>query len=87
MTFLLAGHETTGVTVSWTLYYLSENQEVQDKLRKEIVKEFPDKNFVPTFEQINSLEYLNAVCKEILRFVPPSMKKKKSLPNNNDFYD
>ena len=49
---------------------------IQDKLRKEIVKEFPDKNFIPTFEQIHSLEYLNAVCKEILRVVPPGMKKK-----------
>jgi len=76
MTFLFAGHETTSVAVTWTLYYLSKNQEIQDKLRKEIVKEFPDKNFVPTFEQINSLEYLNAVCKEILRVVPPGMKKK-----------
>ena len=75
MTFLLAGYETTSVAITWTLYYLSKNQEIQDKLRKEIVKEFPDKNFVPTFEQINSLEYLNVVCKEILRVVPPGMKK------------
>ena len=84
MTFLVAGHETTSAATAWALCYLSKNQEVQNKLRKEIVKEFPDKDFVPTFEQINSLEYLNAVCKEILRFVPPGMKKKFF---SDDFYD
>ncbi|CAJ0827822.1 7136_t:CDS:2 [Entrophospora sp. SA101] len=72
MTFLIAGHETTGVMMSWILYYLSKDQEIQDKLREEIVKEFPDKDFEPNFEQINSMEYLNAVCKETLRISPPA---------------
>ena len=73
MTFLVAGHETTSAATAWALCYLSKNQEVQNKLRKEIVKEFPDKDFVPTFEQINSLEYLNAVCRETLRFASPGI--------------
>ena len=34
-TFLLAGHETTGVSMSWTLYELAKNPEFQDKIRKE----------------------------------------------------
>ncbi|CAJ0884335.1 12733_t:CDS:2 [Entrophospora sp. SA101] len=72
MTFLIAGHESTGVTMAWALYYLSKDQEIQDKLREEIVKEFPDKDFEPNFEQINSMEYLNAVCKETLRISPPA---------------
>ncbi|CAJ0634323.1 1270_t:CDS:10 [Entrophospora sp. SA101] len=71
MTFLIAGHETTGVMMSWILYYLSKDQEIQDKLREEIVKEFPDKDSELNFDQINSMEYLNAVCKETLRIVPP----------------
>ena len=45
MTFLVAGHETTSAATAWALCYLSKNQEVQNKLRKEIVKEFPDKDF------------------------------------------
>ncbi|CAJ0903116.1 12257_t:CDS:2 [Entrophospora sp. SA101] len=71
MTFLVAGYETTGVIMAWALHYLSKDQEIQDKLRKEIVKEFPDKDFEPNFDQINSMEYLNAVCKETLRIAPP----------------
>ncbi|CAH1765704.1 1342_t:CDS:2 [Entrophospora sp. SA101] len=73
MTFLIAGYETTAVMLSWALYYLSRDQEIQDKLREEIVKEFPDKDFEPNFDQINSMEYLNAVCKEILRISSPAL--------------
>ena len=36
MTFLLAGHETTAVSLSWTWYLLSENPEVEEKLQAEL---------------------------------------------------
>ncbi|CAH1760283.1 7200_t:CDS:2 [Entrophospora sp. SA101] len=75
MTFLIAGHETTGVMMTWGLYYLSKDQEIQDKLREEIVKEFPNKDSELNFDQINSMEYLNAVCKEILRITPPAVTR------------
>ena len=34
-TFLSAGHETTGVSMSWTLYELAKYPEIQEKIRKE----------------------------------------------------
>jgi cytochrome P450 len=74
MTFLIAGHETTNVTACWALYLLSEHPHVQDLLREELVKAFPDKsNFNPTFDDINSLEYLNCVIKESLRLHSPGI--------------
>ena len=36
LTFLLAGHETTAVSLSWTWYLLSEHPEVGEKLRQEL---------------------------------------------------
>ncbi|GET00319.1 cytochrome P450 [Rhizophagus clarus] len=72
MTFLLAGHETTSITASWALYLLAQHPHVQDLLREELVKAFPDKsNFNPTYDEINSLEFLNCVVKEALRLYSP----------------
>jgi cytochrome P450 len=74
MTFLMAGHETTSVTICWALHLLAQNQHDQDLLREELVKAFPDKsNFNPTFDEINSLEYLNCVIKETLRLNSPGI--------------
>ncbi|CAB4387302.1 cytochrome P450 [Rhizophagus irregularis] len=72
MTFLLAGHETTSTATCWALYFLAQYPNEQDLLREELVKAFPDKsNFNPTFDEINSLEYLNCVVKETLRLNSP----------------
>ena len=78
MTFLVAGLETTSTSTGWALYLLAQHPHEQDLLREELVKAFPDKsNFNPTFDEINSLEYLNCVVKETLRLYSPGKKKKK----------
>ncbi|TIB68585.1 hypothetical protein E3P77_00948, partial [Wallemia ichthyophaga] len=66
-TFVIAGIDTSAVTLNWILYALSTNQSTQSKLRHEIgtanIKHDPS----PTLKSINSLEYLDAVVKEGLR--------------------
>src|SRR6266542_1636569 len=90
MTFLAAGHDTTSTATSWALYLLVQHSHEQDLLREELVKAFPDKSkFNPTFDEINSLEYLNCIVKETLRLIPPNIilifffffNKKKHLNN------
>ncbi|CAG8451840.1 99_t:CDS:2 [Ambispora gerdemannii] len=71
MTILAAGHETTSVATTWAIWFLSKHLDIQDTLRKEIIEHFPDSDFVPDFDTINSLEYLNCVIKETMRLVPP----------------
>jgi cytochrome P450 len=74
MTFLVAGHETTSVSTCWALYLLAQYPHEQDLLREELVKAFPDKSkFNPTFDEINSLEYLNCIVKETLRIHSPGI--------------
>lgn len=50
----------------WGLHILAQHPDVQERLREE-VKHLNN----PTFEQIESCRYLNNVCREILRFIPP----------------
>ncbi|CAG8699538.1 30028_t:CDS:2, partial [Racocetra persica] len=71
MTLLIAGHETTSVTLSWALYFLAANPDIQDRLRKEILDILPDRDYHPTFDQIEQLKFLECVFKEVLRIVPP----------------
>ena len=74
MTFLVAGHETTSTSTGWALYLLAQHPHEQDLLREELVKAFPDKSkFNPTFDEINSLEYLNCITKETLRLDSPGI--------------
>ena len=70
--FLLAGYETSSNTLSFTLYYLALNPDVQDKLRTEI-KEAMESNAKrkPLLELAQNMEYLDCVIKESQRLCPP----------------
>ncbi|OBZ66782.1 GDP-L-fucose synthase [Grifola frondosa] len=66
---ILAGYETTSISLTWALVELSKKPETQMKLRKELA-EFAGAD--PTWEQLtNGLPYLDAVVHEILRLHPP----------------
>ncbi|PKY54087.1 cytochrome P450 [Rhizophagus irregularis] len=78
MTFLFTGHETTSISTCWALYFLAQHPHEQDLLREELVKAFPNKSkFNPTYEEINSLEYLNCIVKETLRLNSPGSNIKR----------
>nr|CAG8449385.1 2170_t:CDS:2 [Entrophospora candida] len=71
MTFLAAGHETTGIALAWALYLLAKHPEVQDHLRQELLEASSDPDLETSFDKMNSLEYLNCVFKETMRIIPP----------------
>ncbi|KAF7318169.1 Cytochrome P450 [Mycena chlorophos] len=69
---LLAGYETTSVSLTWALLELARRPEMQDKLRQELLSKFPTSD--PTWDQLVStseLPYLDAVVQETLRTHPP----------------
>ena len=70
MTFLLAGHETTALSLSWAWYLLSGNQAVAVKLHEELARVLDGKN--PSFEDLPRLCYTGAVVKESVRLYPPA---------------
>ena len=69
--FLLAGYETSSNTLSFLLYHLALNPDVQDKLRTEI-KEAVESNAKrkSLYELAQNMEYLDCVLKESQRLCP-----------------
>ncbi|KAF2888380.1 hypothetical protein ILUMI_17793 [Ignelater luminosus] len=67
--FFMAGFETTGSTISFTLYELSLNVPVQDKLREEIQRILKKYDGI-TYEAIQEMNYLDMTIKETLRKYP-----------------
>ena len=66
-TFILAGNETSSVSLTWTLYELAKNPHIQDKLRREVQDEEE-----LTWEKLEKLQFLENVMKESLRLHPPA---------------
>ncbi|KAL4063873.1 cytochrome P450 [Scleroderma yunnanense] len=67
MTLLVAGYETTAITMTWALLELARHPEIQKKLREEILA-FDGE---PTYDQFfKGFPYFDAVVHEIFRLHP-----------------
>lgn len=69
--FFLAGFETSSTALSYALYELSINQELQDKTRSEIEKVFAKHDNKVTYEAIMGMEYCGQVINESMRKYTP----------------
>ncbi|KAH7869953.1 cytochrome P450 [Lentinula edodes] len=71
---LFAGHETSGTSLTFALFELVRNPELQTRLRKEIrntERKIAERGDVEvTAQDLESMPFLNAVVKETLRFHP-----------------
>lgn len=76
LTFLLAGHETTAVSLSWTWYLLSEHPEVEQKLRQELSLVLGGRT--AQLEDLPRLPYTDKVVKESMRLYPPAWSLARS---------
>jgi cytochrome P450 len=70
MTMLLAGHETSALTLSYTLYLLARYPSIQAMLVKEL--ETVLGGDAPQLDTIRQLHYLDQVIKESMRLYPPA---------------
>ena len=70
MTFLLAGHETTALALSWTWFLLAQNPAVEEKLHAELQSVLGGR--APEYADLPALKYTECVLKESMRLYPPA---------------
>jgi len=69
---LMVGYDTTGMTLAFILFALAENEEVQEKLQREVDEAWEDAGGeFPDYAKIQSLPYTEMVIMEALRFYNP----------------
>jgi cytochrome P450 len=89
-TFLLAGHDTTSITLAWALYLISRTPRVLSTIRKELDDVLgcsmdPDsvRNRLLSVhgpDLIQKMTYISAVLKETLRLYPPAATARYAQP-------
>jgi len=70
MTFLLAGHETTALTLTWTWHLLAQHPTVEEHLQNELERVLAGR--VPDFSDLPKLTFTEQIIKESMRLYPPA---------------
>jgi len=71
MNFLVAGRDTTALSLTWAFYELSRNPKVVERVIVEVNNICGEEsNADYSFENLNKLEYTHAVVMEVLRLHP-----------------
>ncbi|MGW4354473.1 cytochrome P450 [Nocardia sp. NPDC004582] len=68
--FLFAGHDTTATVVTFALYLLGRDTEIQDRVRREVDQHLP--TAAPTSADLAALGETTMVLKEAARLYPPA---------------
>ena len=68
LTIYVAGHETSGYAIAWSIYNICKHPESYQKVKDELKLVMPDG--VLTMENFGQLKYLRAVIDESLRLYP-----------------
>ncbi|WP_299723043.1 cytochrome P450 [uncultured Tateyamaria sp.] len=70
LTFIVAGHETTALTLAWSMYLVAFDQDVQDAARAEAQSVLGDR--AATGADVEDLPLIRQIIDEALRLYPPA---------------
>lgn len=70
LTFIVAGHETTALTLGWALYLCAFDEAVQDRAREEAQSVLAGRT--ASESDIANLPYIRQIIDETLRLYPPA---------------
>lgn len=85
LTFIVAGHETTALTLSWALYLCAFDPSVQDRLRAEVQAVLNGR--VAGAKDYDHLPLTEQVIKETLRLYPPAAFVSRTAQTNDTLCD
>ncbi len=70
ITMILAGHDTTGAALTWTMYLLAQHPNVLERVAAEVsaISDFT----APSLSDLDHLSYTEAVFDEAMRLFPPA---------------
>ncbi|XP_073969705.1 probable cytochrome P450 6d5 [Rhodnius prolixus] len=84
ISFLTGGFDTTAMSILFTLYELSRNPKIQEKVREEILKEVEHAGSM-SYNAIKDMHYLERCVKETLRIYPPAQMLGRICTNKYTF--
>ena len=67
--FMIAGHETTSMTMTWTILLLAKHPEYQERAREEIRRVLGDRDEI-TLQDSKEMTFLDNCIKESMRLYP-----------------
>ena len=70
MTFLIAGHETTALALSWSWHLLGHYPDSERQLHNELDRVLRGRT--PEFSDLRNLPYVERIIKEAMRLYPPA---------------
>lgn len=70
LTFIVAGHETTALTLAWSLYLCAFDQDVQDRARAEAQSVLKGRS--ASGDDVANLPFIRMIADEALRLYPPA---------------
>jgi len=70
LTFIVAGHETTALTLAWSFYLLAFDEDIQERARTEARAVLQTR--AATAADVPSLPFIRQVIDEALRLYPPA---------------
>ena len=85
LTFIVAGHETTALTLAWAMYLVSFDQDVQDRARAEAQSVL--KGRTAKGEDVENLPFIRMIVDETLRMYPPAGVISRTAEKNDTLCD
>lgn len=80
LSFLAAGYGTTSTSVAWFIHLVSKHPQVQQRIKEELA---PFEGQPVSLEQLDSLNYLECVLREVFRFAAPVSGTVRTLTAND----